>query len=151
MEIRKNKRILTVVLLITIVVTAALMLVFVMNRPTLVLSDMVSYAPTTIEINTAEEKNNTATITKPEEIEQLLSLLKVSAWEHHSDSQYNSGSDINFKCAPNYYVQLNDYQLQLLCKDDVEGYVKIEIRSKEYHYTIPVDIYTEIEAYVASH
>ena len=151
MEIRKNKRILTVVLLITIVVTAALMLVFVMNRPTLVLSDMVSYAPTTIEIDTAEGTNNTASITNPEEIEQLLSLLKVSAWDHHSDVQYNSQSDANFKCAPNYYVQLNDYQLQLLCKDDVDGYAKIEIRDKEYLYTIPLDIYTEIETYVASH
>lgn len=151
MEIKKNKLILTIVLIFTFVVAGSFILIFVMNRPTLVLSDMVSYAPATVEISSGEDINNTASITDESEIEQLLTLLEAQTWKSKKDITYNSEAETNFMCVPTYYIQLNDYQIQLLCKDDVEGYSKIEIRGKEYLYTIPLNTYNEIEAYAASH
>jgi len=151
MKINKNKIYLTVVLVFTFIVFTIFMLIFFLNRPTLVLSDMVSYAPTTIEISTTEGTNNKALITENIEIERFLHLLQAQRWDSKSDINYNSDSDANFMCVPTYYVQINKYQVELLCKDDSEGYGKIDYNGKEYLYTIPLEVYTEIESYLESH
>lgn len=151
MKLSKNKLILTIVLVFTFIVFVIFMLIFFMNRPTLVLSDMVSYAPTEIEISTVEDTNNRVSITDNSEIEQLLILLQAQTWDSKSDINYNSESENNFMCVPTYYIQINKYQVELLCKDDNEGYSKIEYNGKEYLYTIPLEVYTEIEAYLDSH
>ncbi|MCR8657644.1 hypothetical protein [Paenibacillus endoradicis] len=151
MKLSKNKLILTLVLVFTFIVFGIFMLIFFMNRPTLVLSDMVSYAPTTIEFSTVEGTNNRESITDNFEIEQFLNMLKAQTWDSKSDINYNKESEANFMCVPTYYVQINKYQVELLCKDDVEGYGKIDYNGKEYLYTIPIEVYTEIENFLESH
>jgi|GEM_PF-4388809 len=151
MKINKNKLYLTLVLVFTFIVFGIFMLIFFMNRPTLVLSDMVSYAPTTIEISTVEDTNNRTSITDNGEIEQFLNLLEAQTWDHKSDINYNSESEANFMCVPSYFVQINKYQVELLCRDDVQGYSKIDYNGKEYLYTIPLEVYTELETFLDSH
>ncbi|URN96320.1 MAG: hypothetical protein NAG76_08940 [Candidatus Pristimantibacillus lignocellulolyticus] len=151
MKISKNKLILTIILVFTFIVFGIFMLIFFMNRPTLVLSDMVSYAPTSIEISTVEDTNNRASITDNVEIEKFLYMIKAQTWDHKSDITYNSESEANFMCVPSYYVQINKYQVELLCKDEIQGYGKIDYNGKEYLYTIPLEVYTEIETFLDSH
>lgn len=151
MKLSRNNWILTIVLISTFVLFAVFVILFLTSRPTLVLSDMVSYSPTTIEISSVEGTEISGSISDAGEIEQLLTLLNVQKWNSHSDLTYNKDSNNNFMCVPSYYIQINDYRIALLCTDDVEGFSKVTIREKEYLYTIPADVYREIQMFLESH
>ncbi|ARU61295.1 hypothetical protein CBW65_10030 [Tumebacillus avium] len=92
------------------------------------------------EIKVVKGVNDVHVLTQPSEIKTLLGLLETDRWE---------AKNLKVKCMPDYTLLFNkDTTLGLMCINNDTGYSKIEYQDKTYYYTLPVDTYKKVAAFL---
>lgn len=145
MKMSKEKWILTSVLAFIVIVVTIFVFLFYSNRPKLVLSDMISYFPETIEVQTNEDGEGHYTITELREMEDLFVVLAVGYWKNINDDQLISDLD---QCEPSVSFTIGTYQLDMLCVEGDTGYAKVSQGESKLYYKLSGEDYNKTLAYL---